>query len=170
MFNEELPPAVYEELDRRGLNGVPVLLSTTSELSLSGQPERHWIVATRQNVATVSDAEAPTVETHVPVADVREFRTQGPSAPGFLQAYVDDHWVDLARFPNAEADRSAAWHATWKTCARAARCTSRTTSPRRSRTARNAASGCRWRTKPARAAFRGRRSSPGSARCSGRTG
>ncbi|MCI0334421.1 MAG: DUF1854 domain-containing protein [Planctomycetes bacterium] len=100
-----MPPAVYQELDRRGLNGVPVLLSTTSELSLSGKPGRHWIVATRDNVATVRDADAPTVETHVPVAEVREFRTLGTIGSGFLQAYVDDYWVDLARFSNTEADR-----------------------------------------------------------------
>src|SRR3954447_16001323 len=56
MFKEELPTAVYEELDRRGLNGVPVLLCTTSELSLSGRPERNWIVATRNNVAAVREA------------------------------------------------------------------------------------------------------------------
>ena len=51
IFKDELPTAVYKELDRRGLNGVPILLSTTSELSLAGKPERHWIVATRDNVA-----------------------------------------------------------------------------------------------------------------------
>src|SRR6185503_8958254 len=105
MFTEELPQSVYQELDRRGLNGVPVLLSTTSELSLSGRPERHWIVATRYNVATVKEADGPTVQTHVPVAEVREFRTQATVGSGFLQAYVDDYWVDLARYPNTEADR-----------------------------------------------------------------
>src|SRR3954468_15775991 len=105
MFKEELPTAVYQELDRRGLNGVPVLLCTTSELSLSGRPEKNWIVATRNNVAAVREADGASVETHVPVADVREFRTQGTIGSGFLQAYVDDYWVDLARFPNTEADR-----------------------------------------------------------------
>jgi ATP-binding cassette subfamily B protein len=105
MFKEELPQSVYQELDRRGLNGVPVILSTTSELSLSGRPERHWIVATQYNVASVKEAGEVTVEAHVPVSEVREFRTQGTIGSGFLQAYVDDYWVDLARFPNTEADR-----------------------------------------------------------------
>src|SRR6478672_12570737 len=105
MFKEELPLAVYEELDRQGLNGVPVLLCTSSELSLSGRPERNWIVATRNNVAAVREGNGPTVETHVPVSEVREFRTQNTVGSGFLQAYVDDYWVDLARYPNTEADR-----------------------------------------------------------------
>src|SRR6185436_16511376 len=105
MFKEELPIAVYKELDRQGLNGVPVLLCTTSELSLSGRPERNWIVATRNNVAAVREGDGPTVETHVPESEVREFRTQSTVGSGFLQAYVDDYWVDLARYPNTEADR-----------------------------------------------------------------
>jgi ATP-binding cassette, subfamily B, bacterial len=105
MFTEDLPRAVHDELDRRGLNGIPILLCASSELSLSGKPERHWIVATRENVAAVREANEPTVETHVPVAEVREFRTQGTIGSGFLQAYIDDYWVDLARFPNTEADR-----------------------------------------------------------------
>ena len=45
------------------------------------------------------------VVSHVPVSEVREFRTQGAVGSGFLQAYVDDHWVDLARYSNAEAER-----------------------------------------------------------------
>ncbi|HVT29154.1 MAG TPA: DUF1854 domain-containing protein [Lacipirellulaceae bacterium] len=105
MFKEELPRTVHDELDRCGLNGVPILLCAHSELSLSGRPERHWIVATRDNVAAVREADHPAIATHVPVTEVREFRTQSTVGSGFLQAYVDDYWVDLARFPNTEADR-----------------------------------------------------------------
>ncbi|HEY3393380.1 MAG TPA: DUF1854 domain-containing protein [Lacipirellulaceae bacterium] len=142
MFKEELPRAVYEELDRRGLNGVPVLLAAHSDLSLSGRPERSWIVVTKDNVTAVREAggwhshgsawardgasnmatqssghgtqladrengaeQVVIVETYLPVSEVREFRTQGAIGSGFLQAYVDDYWVDLARFPNTDADR-----------------------------------------------------------------
>ena len=109
MLHEELPLAVKKELDDQGLNGVPVLLSTSTDLSLSGRPRRHWIVATHANVAAVVEQAEGTaearVDSYVPVADVQEFRTQGAVGSGFLQAYVDDHWVDLARYSNAEADR-----------------------------------------------------------------
>ncbi len=107
MIHEELPLAVKLELEVQGLNGVPVLLSTSTDLSLSGRPRRHWIVATHQNVIAVADGDEnrPQVESHVPVAQVAEFRTQGAVGSGFLQAYVEDHWVDLARYSNAEAER-----------------------------------------------------------------
>jgi ATP-binding cassette subfamily B protein len=107
MIHEELPIDVKKELEERGLNGVPVLLSTSTDLSLCGRPRRHWIVATPVNVIAVAADEdnRPRVESHVPVADVAEFRTQGAVGSGFLQAFVDDHWVDLARYSNTEADR-----------------------------------------------------------------
>jgi ATP-binding cassette subfamily B protein len=105
MLHEELPAAVKKELDSQGLNGVPVLLSTSTELSLSGTPRRHWVVATHLNVAAVSDGPEPKVASYVPVSEVQEFRTQGAVGSGFLQAYVDEHWVDLARYSNAEAER-----------------------------------------------------------------
>ncbi len=53
MFRQDLPPSVAQELDAHGLNGVPVLLSTTTELSLAGQPRRHWIVANREGLFVV---------------------------------------------------------------------------------------------------------------------
>lgn len=103
-FRQDLPHSVRRELNRQGLNGIPVVLATSTDLTLSGQPRRQWLVATRENVAAVTDGEQPTVECHVPVRDVAEFRAQGAIGSGFLQAYVDDHWVDLARYSNASAD------------------------------------------------------------------
>lgn len=105
MLHEELPTAVKTELNAQGLNGVPVLLSTSTNLSLCGRPRRHWIVATATNVAAVAEGDQPAVEAHLPLAEVEEFRTQGAVGSGFLQAFVDGHWVDLARYSNAEADR-----------------------------------------------------------------
>src|SRR5262245_9901854 len=107
MLQESLPLAVREELDRRGLNGVPVLLSTRTDLSLEGRSAPHWVVVTRDNVAAVSDGDDPQVANHVPVSGVEEFRTQSALGSGFLQAYIDEHWVDLARYTNADAERFA---------------------------------------------------------------
>ncbi|HMO86841.1 MAG TPA: hypothetical protein PKC18_18175, partial [Lacipirellulaceae bacterium] len=105
MLRQPLPPLVARELDAAGLNGVPVLLSTSTDLALSGQPRRHWIIANRDNVAAIADGQQPQIAAHVAVRDVAEFRLQGAVGSGFLQAYVDDHWVDLARYANADVDQ-----------------------------------------------------------------
>ena len=66
---------------------------------------RHWIVVTRDNLAVVADGAEPRLVTHFPLARVQKFRTQGAIGSGFLQAYVDDAWVDVARYSNTLATR-----------------------------------------------------------------
>ena len=53
MIQEAVPSDVKELLEKQHLNGVPVLLSTTSDLSLSGDMRGHRVVVTRENLAVV---------------------------------------------------------------------------------------------------------------------
>ena len=105
MLLEEVPAEVKELLERQQLNGVPVLLSTTSDLSLPGEFCRQWVVVTHENVAVVSAAGEPRLVNHLPISRVEKFRTHGAVGSGFLQAYVDGAWVDLARYSNTLAGR-----------------------------------------------------------------
>ena len=52
-------PYVKSLLENQQLNGIPVLLSTTSDLSLTGDVRPHWVVATRENLAVVADGAEP---------------------------------------------------------------------------------------------------------------
>jgi ATP-binding cassette subfamily B protein len=105
MLQEPVPGKVKTLLENQQLNGVPVLLSTTSDLSLIGDESPHWIVATRENLAVVTGGAEPRLVTHVPLERVQKFRAHGAIGSGFLQAYVDDAWVDMARFSNTLATR-----------------------------------------------------------------
>ena len=105
MIQEPVPGEVKELLENQQLNGIPVLLSTTSDLSLKGDLRGHWIVVTRENLAVVSDGDQPRLVNHVPISQVEKFRTQGAIGSGFLQAYVDEAWVDVARYSNTLAPR-----------------------------------------------------------------
>jgi len=105
MLKEVVPCEVRELLENRQLNGVPVLLSTTSDLSLAGQPRDHWIVVTHENLAVVESGSRPQLVDHVPIAQAERFRAQGGIGSGLLQGYVDGAWIDLARYSNTHADR-----------------------------------------------------------------
>jgi len=105
MIQEDVPGKIKELLDRQQLNGVPVLLSTTSDLSLKGDLHGHWIVVTRDHLAVVSDGDEPRLVNHVPINRVEKFRTQGAIGSGFLQAYLEEGWVDVARYSNTLAPR-----------------------------------------------------------------
>ncbi len=104
MLQDPVPCEVKELLENQQLNGVPVLLSTTSDLSLSGDLRAHWIVVTRDNLAVVEGSK-PRLIHHFPLGRVEQFRTHGAIGSGFLQAYVDDAWVDVARYSNTLATR-----------------------------------------------------------------
>ena len=105
MIQEAVPCQVKELLERQQLNGVPVLLSTSTDLSLSGDLRGHRVIVTRENVAVVADDSQPQLVNHLPMARVEKFRAHGAMGSGFLQAYVDDAWVDLARYSNTHAAR-----------------------------------------------------------------
>ena len=122
MIQEAVPCEVKELLENQQLNGVPVLLSTTSDLSLTGELRGHWIVVTRDNLAVVADGAEPRLVNHLPIDRVEKFRTQGAIGSGFLQAYVDEAWVDVARYSNTPGrPGSTSWPTSWKTCAPRAR-------------------------------------------------
>jgi ATP-binding cassette subfamily B protein len=105
MIQEAVPGEVNELLEHQQLNGVPVLLSTTSDLSLQGDLRGHWIVVTRDHLSVVADGALPRLVNNLPIAQVEKFRTQGAIGSGFLQAYVEQAWVDVARYSNTLAPR-----------------------------------------------------------------
>jgi ATP-binding cassette subfamily B protein len=105
MIQEAVPCEVKELLEKQELNGVPVLLSAASDLSLNGEVRSHWVVATRENLAVVADGAEPTLVNHLPIRRIEKFRAHGAVGSGFLQAYVDEAWVDVARFSNAMSSK-----------------------------------------------------------------
>ena len=105
MIQEPVPGEVKELLESQQLNGVPVLLSTTSDLSLKGDLHGHWIVVMRDHLSVVADGAQPRLVNNVPISRVEKFRTQGAVGSGFLQAYLEQAWVDVARYSNTLAPR-----------------------------------------------------------------
>jgi ATP-binding cassette subfamily B protein len=105
MIQETVSSEVKGLLESHQLNGIPVLLSTSSDLSLSGDLRAHRIVVTSDNLAVVADGSKPRLVSHLPLARVEKFRAQNAIGSGFLQAYVDDAWVDVARYSNTLAAR-----------------------------------------------------------------
>lgn len=100
-----VPGNVKELLENRGLNGVPVLLSTSTDLGLKGTPRKEWVVITKDNVSVVADGTAPELVTNVPLSRIERFRSVSTIGSGFLQAHVDGAWVDLIRHSNALSGR-----------------------------------------------------------------
>jgi ATP-binding cassette subfamily B protein len=107
MLQEAAPSAVFQVMDRLGLNGLPFLLTTATDLSLDGRFERLWLVINLRALTVLTDGPAPEVCLSLPVADVEEFRARGVVGSGLLQARVAGIWVDVLRYTNSLAQRFA---------------------------------------------------------------
>ena len=122
MIQEPVPSEVKELLERQQLNGIPVVLSTTSDLSLKGDLRGHWIVVTRDHLAVVADGVEPRLVNHVPIARVEKFRTHERRRlgvpPGVRRGSVGGRRCDT-RTPWRPG--STCWPISWKTCDHRAR-------------------------------------------------
>ena len=97
-----MPAAVRGCLDAAGLNHRPVLLAIDTDVSLSGDPAREWLVVTPDHL-TVTDGER--VLRSLAWHDVVEVRSSAGVGGGTLQVKSAGAWIDLIRHSNALATR-----------------------------------------------------------------
>lgn len=84
----------------------PVLLATTTDLSLDGQDRIEWLVVT-ERAASVLLEDPPRLLLEVRFDEAERFRAHGAVGSGFLQARVDGVWIDLVRHSKRLSDRFA---------------------------------------------------------------
>lgn len=103
------PPEIAALLtSHRHGQATDLLLSTQTDVDLLGERSTEWLLVTADEVvvAAVGDSGGlPARVRRVALADVEQFRARGVLGSGFLQARVDDAWVDLVRYSNTFADR-----------------------------------------------------------------
>ena len=107
MLQESPPSSALALMEDCGLNGLPVLMTTSTDIALDGEFRRHWLVVNQRHVTVLTDSVPPEVIHALPVAEVESFRAHGVVGSGFLQARVDGVWVDLLRYSNSLAQRFA---------------------------------------------------------------
>jgi ATP-binding cassette subfamily B protein len=107
MMQESLPASVLQLLEQHGWNRLPVLVAAATDITLDGQLECQWLVANAQHCAVVTEGPSPRMRQALPIARVESFRAYGVVGAGFLQARVDDTWVDVLRYSNSLAPRFA---------------------------------------------------------------
>lgn len=105
MLHQEPPAEVIAALSEIGLNGRPVLLSTTTDVALGGQADPQWLIITADALWIARDGNSPSLLRQLPVDKVERFRAHAVVGSGFLQAQVEGIWVDLLRYSNNLSDR-----------------------------------------------------------------
>jgi ATP-binding cassette subfamily B protein len=107
MLHEQPPEAVLSSLEGHGFPRPEIRFTTASDLAPDGRLERYWLVLTRDHLVVLTDGPAPQVVRSLRVEKVESFRAHAVVGSGFLQARVDDVWVDVVRYSNTLAARFA---------------------------------------------------------------
>lgn len=116
-----LPSDISQCLNRHELNHRPILLSTSSDVSLDGDNCRNWLIVTADHFSVVTETSpvcqhltadsatsvnsGPSLVRALPVSEVKGVRTWSGLGSGVLQVRTDESWVDLVRYSNAQAER-----------------------------------------------------------------
>ncbi len=116
MIQEPVPSNVKELLESQQLNGVPVLLSTTSDLSLAGDLLGHRIVVTGDNLAVVAEDRKPRLVNHLPLNRVEKFRRKARSARASSRPTSTTHGSTLHGTRTRWPPDSICLLTSWKTC------------------------------------------------------
>jgi ATP-binding cassette subfamily B protein len=100
MLQSSPPEAAVGLLEKLGFASETVLLAAPTDLSCAGQYEEDWLVVTQQHLFVLALGGAPYALLTLPLGKITTFRTHGTVGSGFLQALVEDVWVDVVRYSN----------------------------------------------------------------------
>ena len=103
MTNQSVPPDVKALLRGLGWDLDAIAIAAETDLDAQGNEASHWLLATPVRWAVVCEASAATAVREGTLSEVESFRPDGAVGSGFLQAKIGGAWVDLVRYPTAQA-------------------------------------------------------------------
>lgn len=105
-LQEALPTAVRKAIEAGGLNGRPVLLSTSTQINMLGEAQPRWLVLTDKHLVVVAEDEDSARVLHQIVADeISDARIMPQVGSGLLQIKTDGHFEDVLRYANSDAPK-----------------------------------------------------------------
>jgi len=99
-----LPEAVKRCLAENGLRNEPIWIAVDTDISLNGQNQNQWLIATHSSISIVNPADNRVLH-QIGWEDIETIRTVSGVGSGMLQARIDEQWVDLLRYSNAYGHR-----------------------------------------------------------------
>ena len=97
---EEADKPVFEILEKLGINKEDVRLYARADLDLAGNPCDTWVFALSDKLLVVSESGLQE-EISFDLARIELFKTRQTVGSAFLQAKIDNTYLDLVRFTNA---------------------------------------------------------------------
>ncbi|HON06159.1 MAG TPA: ABC transporter ATP-binding protein [Candidatus Ratteibacteria bacterium] len=95
-----IPDSVLEKLNKRGIKSSDIRLKTTADLDFYGNPSVIWVFATETKILVIPETGLQE-ELEFELSRIKRFRIRASVGSAYLQARVDDFFIELVRFTNA---------------------------------------------------------------------
>ncbi|MDP6380806.1 MAG: ABC transporter ATP-binding protein, partial [Phycisphaerae bacterium] len=103
---KDIPGFVEKALSKLDIEQGEVLLSTSSDVTIAGEYRRQWLVVTENRLLTFDILDSTAVPLRdMPFAGISDVRTSPQVGCGFLEVRVNEHFVEVIRYSNSEADK-----------------------------------------------------------------
>ncbi len=106
LLNVEVPPQLILAARDEGLDAAHAWIAVTSDLNLTGQYDTTYLLVDEDCLYTLGapDQEHTAVRIRLDRKMIQEVRTRQGVGGGFLEARVDDVFIEVAAYSNARAD------------------------------------------------------------------
>ncbi len=95
-----IPESILKKLKEKGISNSDIRLKTIANLDFYGNPSVIWVFATETRVIIIPETGFHE-ETEFELSRISKFRIRASIGSAYLQAKIDDYFVDLVRFTNA---------------------------------------------------------------------
>ncbi|MCM8822941.1 MAG: ABC transporter ATP-binding protein/permease [Candidatus Omnitrophica bacterium] len=100
MAQFELPENVIRRLKEKGIKESEVRLKTFADLDFSGSPAEIWVIATDTRFLVIP-VKGLQDEIDLELEKIKKFRLRASVGSAYLQAKVDEFYIEIVRFTNA---------------------------------------------------------------------
>lgn len=105
-----VPPRIADALKRREIDEADILISTDTDLEISGEYAETWLIVTHEvALAYLIDKEEqePLLVKEIPVEQIETARADTRVGSGFIEVRLDGQFEELVRFSNRNAEKFA---------------------------------------------------------------
>ncbi|HOL50336.1 MAG TPA: ABC transporter transmembrane domain-containing protein, partial [bacterium] len=98
--NQQLSVSVLKRLEEKGIRESEIMLKVVADLDFSGQPAEIWVIATDKRFIVIPEKGLQD-EIDLDLQKIKKFRIRASIGSAYLQAKIDEFYIDIVRFTNA---------------------------------------------------------------------
>jgi len=99
-MNQDIPENILRRLEEKGIKQSEIRLKTFADLDFLGNPAEIWVIATDNRFVVIPEKGFHD-EIDLSLEKIKKFRIRASIGSAYLQAKIDEFYIDIVRFTNA---------------------------------------------------------------------